>query len=229
MQELKVEIQIRLEILRTGLLEPEFPEAGDGTQVRLLVERAQNGDVAADERLRVARNHVARGRNAFAVRAEPACDRYPFARLSPGSTSWPIEHATCRSVSLSSAWRSKAFGRPGTSRRAAVKRNQHARSSAPHSRGLGIYLSEDAIEKIWQKSVDLLGALKSSAMPRKTKPGTLEEWRHRQREELISTLMQVQGDVILAELGRCPNADGQWSEDDVAALYAECDQSVKID
>ena len=87
-----------------------------------------------------------------------------------------------------------------------------------------MYLSEDAIEKIWQKSGDLLGALKPSAMPRKTKPGTLEEWRSRQREDLISTLMEVQGDVILTELGRCPNADGQWSEDDIAALYAECEK-----
>ena len=41
--------------------------------------------------------------------------------------------------------------------------------------------------------------------------------------------MQVQGDLILAELGRLPNTDGRWNEDDVAALYAECDQSVKID
>ena len=34
---------------------------------------------------------------------------------------------------------------------------------------IGVYLSEDAIEKIWQKSDDLLGAFKPSATPRKTK------------------------------------------------------------
>ena len=75
---------------------------------------------------------------------------------------------------------------------------------------MGIHLSEDAIEKIWKRTGNLIGALKSTALTRKTKPGTLEEWRLRIREDMISTLMQVQGDVILAELGRRPNSDGRF-------------------
>ena len=225
MQESKVEIQIRLEISTTGLLEPVYPEACDGTQVRLLVERAQNGDVAADEQLRVA-----------AITLLEAGTPLPFA-LSQHVTgilreALPRKHKLAnRERDMEICFCVKHLVEQGfRPTRNVASRGGETESACSIVRAalerVGVNLSEDAIEKIWQKSDELLGALKPSATSRKTKPGTLEEWRSRQREDLVSTLMEVEGDVILTELGRRPNADGQWSEDDIAALHAECEKRV---
>ena len=225
-QESQIEIELRLEILTAGLLEPEFPEGCDGTQVNMLIERAQNGDVFADQKLRVLtiilletgtqlpfslRQYVS------GILRKPLPRKH---RLANRGRDIQISFAVERLVEQGFRPTRNLASRGGGSEsgcsivRAALE-------------GMGIHLSEDAIEKIWKRTGNLIGALKSTALTRKTKPGTLEEWRLRIREDMISTLMQVQGDDILAELGRRPNSNGQWTEEDIAALYAECEKRVR--
>lgn len=228
MQESKVEIQIRLEILSSGLLEPVFPEAYDGMQVRLLVERALNGDVEADEQLRVAAIILLEAGMPLPV----ALGQYVTGILREAL---PRKHKLAnRERDIQICFAVQRIAEQGfRPTRNVASRGGETQSACSIVRAalerMGIYLSEDAIEKIWQKSGDLLGDFKLSAIPRKTKPGTIEEWHRRKREEMISMVMQVEGEIILAELGRCPNAEGEWSEDDIAALYDECQKRVRID
>ena len=225
MHESKVEIQIRLEILRGGLLEPMWPTGHDEMNFVLLVRRAQNGDTRTDEQLRVAAimlledgrplptalsQYVADILRAALPRKHKLANRRRdeeicfCVKLLVEQGFQPTRNVASRGGEMKSAC---------SIVRAALER-------------IGVFLSEDAIEKIWQKSGDLLGALKPSVTPRKTKPTTLDEWHRRQRDETISLVMEIEGDAILAELGRCPDADGEWSEDDVAALRAECEKRV---
>jgi hypothetical protein len=45
-----------------------------------------------------------------------------------------------------------------------------------------------------------------------------EEWRREQKEEDFNDFIGTHGDDILREAGRLPDADGNWSEEDIAFL-----------
>lgn len=221
----EIEFQMMLELLKEDVLEPVYPEACNGPHVRLLLERAQNGDKAAQEQLTVTAiamfdsgTPLPFGLDDFVSKI--LRDTLPRKhRLANRNRDTKI----CIAVNLLVE---QGF---------LPTRNDASHGCEPESacsivcaalEGTGIILSEAAIEKIWQKSDNLLGALKSTATPGTIKPDTLEEWHRREHEDWISALMQVEGEVILAELGRYPNADGEWSDDDIAALHDECQKRV---
>ena len=226
MQDPKVEIQLRLEILTNGLVEPSYPHACKETMIELLIERTQNGDVEANEQLRVAAMMLLETGNPLPF----ALSRYLIGILRKGL---PLKHKLAnRGRDLQVCFCIKLLVEEGfLPTRNLASRGSDTESACSVVRAalekMGIVMSEDAIEKIWKKSRGLLGTLLPSTPSGKTKPRSLEEWRGRQLEELISTVIERDGDVMLTQLGRRRDANGRWSEDDIATLYAECQRRAR--
>lgn len=228
MQDLQLELQARWDILNASHPELPYPEGYDGLQLSPLIELAQNGDEQACRTLQI-----------LAVRLLEIISPMPFALSQQLAKSFGRPLPSKRTLANRERNAQICFAindlvqqgfRP--TQNVASRYGEQIKSACSivcsALRRLGIHLTEDAIEKIWRGSDELLGALKRQYTPGTTKPGTLEEWRRRQREDWISSLAATQGDVILGELGRQPNADGQWTEDDLAALRAECDKRINI-
>lgn len=227
-QDLRVELQASWEILNASHPEFPYPEGYDRLRLGPLIERAQSGDYLAYRTLQILTVRLLEIRSPMPFALSQQLAKF-FGRPLPSQRTLAIRACDAQICFAINDLVQQGF-RP--TRNVASRYEDKIESACSivcvALRRLGINLTEDAIEKIWRKSDELLGALKREYTSGTTKPGSLEEWRRRQREDWISSLAATLGDVILAEMGRRRNDEGQWTEDDLAALRAECEKRINI-